>query len=363
MAIRNTEPDEAADAETSGPTDTEGDCSGLVRCRSGQSRGMVTPSDLAGLRRRSCTLEEFAREHRYPVGAVTCTESGGTIVFAAAVNFSGQIQRYEQAVGQSSANGPVDATALRQLLERLATDAQIAGAAAEVWVATPAARKVLRLQRGSEDHDGADRWEEWVHIHAKPAFTSARQLAEDAAQHAQAFIDGRVDVRGMRRDRKRQRPDRTVEVATDASIALRGGRDAAIAYVSEFGDWSSKIIRTSNICLAELAAVELAIACTPSTRAMRIRTDSQFVAELLNDPARPAPQRYRKPRTKIMAAMKTRQIQVVWVRGHSGDQLNDAADRIAVLTRRAHEGGFDPQPIGDRIAAEAARAAAATAAA
>lgn len=356
--MHNAEPGDAADPEP-GPLDIDPKDDHPVHDKTSQGMrtgGVGSPSDLAGLRRRSCTLEEFARQHRYPVGAVTCATGGGVIVFAAAVDIAGQIQRYEETVadGLGSPDGPADVLALRRLLDRIAIDARTAGAPAEVWVASRAARKLLRLRGCSGDHGESDNGREWVHIHAKPVFTSAKHLAEDAAARGQELVDRRTVGHSAARGRKRRQPAGPVEVATDASIALRRRRAAAIAYVSEFGDWSSRIIRTSDTCLAELAAVEFAISRTPSTRALRIRTDSQFVAGLLNDPARLVSPRYRKVRMKITAAMKTRQIQVVWVRGHAGDRLNDAADRIAVLTRRAHEGGFDARAIGDRIAAEAA---------
>ncbi|MBM4569201.1 hypothetical protein GS489_01440 [Rhodococcus hoagii] len=97
--------------------------------------------------------------------------------------------------------------------------------------------------------------------------------------------------------------------------------------------------------VAELLAIELAIHKYPMQE-LTIRTDSQEAVRLLsmsNDEL--AARRRRDLRTdshisalarRILRAAAGRMVHIEWVKGHAGNQYNEAADRAARTIRRSH---------------------------
>ncbi|MCI9888139.1 hypothetical protein JT358_06650 [Micrococcales bacterium 31B] len=134
---------------------------------------------------------------------------------------------------------------------------------------------------------------------------------------------------------------RPLRVATDASLQT-GSHGVGIACVSENGRYRSSYLESANdILLGELHAIELALRTWENESALVIQTDSFTSVS-----------RIRQARTCGLAASRGwsapveavvrdivslcegRVVRIEWVRGHSGDPLNDTADRLAVARRR-----------------------------
>jgi ribonuclease HI len=131
----------------------------------------------------------------------------------------------------------------------------------------------------------------------------------------------------------------TVTVSTDGSIISSGkgkGKEQGpggwgfIIHDSneKFGGW----IASSTNNRMELQAVIEALKHLDPKKSILIRTDSQYVADAIN----------RRTVVKTNADLwrqyeeirKSRRIKVIWVKGHSGDLYNEAADQLA--SQQAH---------------------------
>lgn len=144
-------------------------------------------------------------------------------------------------------------------------------------------------------------------------------------------------------------------VATDASRARRSRR-AGIAAVTQDARFVTRVADTSDILHAELEAIALGAGHFRAVRPVVVVSDSQNAVRLVNEymSTGTCPEvrntRISRVLKRIHLIASERDVEVRWVRGHSGDPLNEAADRLAVLTRRSH--GVDQaatQQVAERI--------------
>ena len=127
---------------------------------------------------------------------------------------------------------------------------------------------------------------------------------------------------------------KTITISTDGSVITKGkrlGRDRGI------GGWAFVVHETgqeiSGSCLdttnnqMELMAVIEAIKNAPIENSLRIRTDSQYVAGIINQGnlVRTNPALWKE----YHSLAQSRRIKVEWVKGHSGDRFNERADVLA----------------------------------
>ncbi|ORI19054.1 hypothetical protein BJD99_20475 [Rhodococcus sp. 1163] len=144
-------------------------------------------------------------------------------------------------------------------------------------------------------------------------------------------------------DRRAALPE--LVVATDASKGS-GRRGVGVACVSGEGGYSSKSYpQTDTVLVGELLAIALAFKAFPDRR-LHILTDSKVALSCL---AMTRPRLLDKHSGNTIAIVDVirkraahREIRYSWVRGHSGHELNEIADRLAVAARRHEEARVDP---------------------
>lgn len=158
----------------------------------------------------------------------------------------------------------------------------------------------------------------------------------------------------------------SVDIATDASqsTARNAGGIASAAAVASDGRYIFDRVDTRKagippIDYAELAAIYMALRnWVGSARCLNIRTDSRKALGMIRR-ARSGEDVGSTGRalglvTRVVALIDDYeslggQVTVEWVRGHSGDPLNEGADRIALHARRAAEWGtFDDPAIAQQ---------------
>jgi ribonuclease HI len=130
--------------------------------------------------------------------------------------------------------------------------------------------------------------------------------------------------------------ERVLVVATDASVGLRTG-SAAIACISQDGRTRElRLSRRHDVTLCELRAILLAVETYHG--ALHIQSDSLTAVTLLTSgKVDPKARRYASLLARIEAASAGRTVTYEWVRGHNGHPLNEAANRLAIATRRGAE--------------------------
>lgn len=164
-------------------------------------------------------------------------------------------------------------------------------------------------------------------------------------------------------------PAESLIVSTDASIASRG-RLAGLGWVVSTvggrivasGHESLDVTRPGDITLAELAAIrcglEAAVAAgTPSKKqgTVTFRSDSQPALHLIEQVRASngnttgiGTRAHRAEAAAIVEASAKLRTRFEWVKGHQGDRLNEAADRLAKLSRRTAEFGVPAEAV-DRM--------------
>ncbi|WP_160317912.1 ribonuclease HI [Arthrobacter sp. Edens01] len=124
-------------------------------------------------------------------------------------------------------------------------------------------------------------------------------------------------------------------------------------WLVDFGSQSRLVLgqkasRGSSILEGELRSIRLGLQAARNTYAgsmlgeteITVRSDSQLALRMLTDPGfePPSANRFcREEVARILHCVRFSSVTFSWVRGHNGDPHNTAADRLAVLARRAQE--------------------------
>ncbi|RYC05669.1 RNase H family protein [Nocardioides zhouii] len=166
-------------------------------------------------------------------------------------------------------------------------------------------------------------------------------------------------------------PSTSLTVATDGS-ATRGrigwgwlAEDGRHGHGTET-PWTRSCVRRRHPVLAELRAISEAITALPH-RDLVIRTDCRQAISLITEwigggdrlpdgyiaTHHTAVKRAGLLWTQEQVRKEAPRLDIGWVRGHAGDPLNEGADSLAKLARRAAEGtwGFGPDDVPARARA------------
>ncbi|NYI04943.1 RNase H family protein [Allostreptomyces psammosilenae] len=148
--------------------------------------------------------------------------------------------------------------------------------------------------------------------------------------------------------------------ATDGSFGRRS-REGGWGWVSACGRWGFGSVRCSHPTAAEVAAIARLVSTVPKSRPLHILTDSKAAIALIGQ-VREAFTDGREAHSltghhdtdQLLVAIGRRLatghfLELGWVRGHSGHPLNEGADRLAVLGRRAAHAGL-PRELSARTA-------------
>lgn len=127
---------------------------------------------------------------------------------------------------------------------------------------------------------------------------------------------------------------KTITVSTDGAVLTSGkrrGRDRGPGgwgyVVHESGQTESGSCSDATNNQMELLAVLKAIHSLPKDKSIKIRTDSQYVAQTFKngDTVRNNLNLW----SELREIASVRAIKLVWVKGHAGDEHNELADRLA----------------------------------
>lgn len=133
-----------------------------------------------------------------------------------------------------------------------------------------------------------------------------------------------------------------LRIATDGSVQ-RGRRGAGAGWVSSWGDFGCTPVDTSSIVVAEVVAIGNALAdLPPGVTRVTVRVDSREAIAIANQALRVGatggslrvPAKAHAAAVRIHEAGRKVPVALKWVRGHSGDLMNETADRLAVMARR-----------------------------
>ena len=132
----------------------------------------------------------------------------------------------------------------------------------------------------------------------------------------------------------------TITVACDGSHSW-SQNTGGWGFVSEEGQYGQGSGKSTSSAYAELKAVELALKSLDGNgREFLFRVDSKEAISLLQlGPKETTPVQIRRLVAKISIMPNFHRTQFEWVRGHGGDPLNEAANRLAIAARRNTDSG------------------------
>jgi len=146
-------------------------------------------------------------------------------------------------------------------------------------------------------------------------------------------------------------------VATDGSVGCAPGVgwSAGWGWITHEGSTDAgHLAGVRHPTVAEVVAVARVCGSVQRNRPLQVLTDSRdavlMVDRLLagEEPmviARAVPARYHVMVTKALTTIRRRAVtgpvEVSWVKGHAGHQLQEVADRLAVLGRRRYQAGLN----------------------
>lgn len=142
-----------------------------------------------------------------------------------------------------------------------------------------------------------------------------------------------------------------LRIATDASRGRNGA--AGIAWISAEGRHASRMVDVNAIAEAEFLAIKYAIDDAVSRepgRKIVILSDSRKALGALTGKWLPqwATGKRLAQLNQTRDHIRDHDIQLMWVRGHAGDLLNELADRLAVHRRRCTDCRLTDEVIADR---------------
>lgn len=180
--------------------------------------------------------------------------------------------------------------------------------------------------------------EEYIDVATNMDSTDASYvLVRDELQRAAEDLGKRLEAS---RERVEDRP--ALVIATDGSRSRNG--NGAWAWIDEEGRYQTKAGPCANSLQAEMFAIALALGQASKKRPIHILSDSRAAIRLarLAIAESPVPENStlatRHAFHAIRRAAEGHYVTFEWVKGHNGHPLNDRADRLAVLARRALDG-------------------------
>lgn len=135
--------------------------------------------------------------------------------------------------------------------------------------------------------------------------------------------------------KKFRRSINTLNVSTDGSVLTRGKRRGSDQgpggwgyVVHETGEQASGSVEMTTNNRMELQAVIEVLKSLPIERSLHIHTDSQYVIQCLDgqNPVRTNADLWREYQELSSGRAS---IKITWVKGHSGDEFNETADKLA----------------------------------
>ena len=172
-------------------------------------------------------------------------------------------------------------------------------------------------------------------------FGTIRVLTKSQMNHIEGW-----DRFGWRRCREllgsAERPapsaNRTIDAATDGSVARSGG--ASFAWIRDDGRFNMRTLDTSDILIAELSAIFSLLSDAEPEDRLRISVDSQAAIQCVSfevGAGRTVQSNRVEALLRDIRALSTRRapFELVWVKAHNGHPLNDGADRLARLARQS----------------------------
>ena len=137
-----------------------------------------------------------------------------------------------------------------------------------------------------------------------------------------------------------------IDAATDGSIGWGRGKGASWAWARSDGRFGYGSLRTTDILVAELRGIHQLLLAAESGERLIVRTDSRSALHSLTREPGVGRSRHSNTAENLVRSIKQSvarmgSVEFVWVKGHDGDPLNDAADRLARLARQTVIGVTD----------------------
>jgi len=138
----------------------------------------------------------------------------------------------------------------------------------------------------------------------------------------------------------------TFVVATDASVR-RGRKGAGVAWVGHDGRHATTVLNLATTLAAEIGAYVLAVdAHAGHVEHLHILTDSSHAMDtaaraLATGEPTHSMREVHSQLVNLLRVSEPLRVTFERVQGHTGHELNTAADRLAVLARRSHDAEID----------------------